>query len=329
MAKLFSSTLRTIEFLKRYWFLTALLAISLTTVESRSDTLYHIGRFIKNNHGPDIIMACIFMLSGFTLSIQKVREGLLDFRGTLLALGVIFLVAPIWAAVFGLLPLDPGIVKGLFLVSVMPSTLSSGVVMTAAAGGNAAHALVVTIISNSLATFTIPLSLTTLLRVFDQAVSVHVDNIAIILKIFYLAVLPLCAGMACRRMFSSLILRWEKEVVLTCQLLVLLVVWVAISQTGEVVSNGGMKVIVLLLVVAAYHGLLLGSCWGIIRLSGRTKGNRESILFIGGQKTLPLSIVLQMAIFPDSGMVLLVCVLHQIVHLVMDGYLVERIKVTL
>jgi len=35
---------------------------------------------------------------------------------------------------------------------------------------------------------------------------------------------------------------------------------------------------------------------------------------------------LQMSLFPSYGIALLVCVLHHIVHLIMDGYLVEQIK---
>lgn len=317
---------RILQFGKQYWFLIALLCISLTTVVGRSEVLFNAGRFIRDNHGPDIIMALIFLFSGFTLNVQKVKEGLLDIRGTIMTLVAVFVVAPILAAVFSLFPLDEEIVKGLFLVAVMPSTLSSGVVMTAAAGGNAAHALLATIISNSLSTVTIPFSLTMLLSLLDQSVAIHVNNLAILAKIFYLAILPLCAGMIGRSMFPSLIHRWEKEVILLCQFFVLFVVWIAISQTGEIVSNGGLKVFVLLFTVAVYHAFLLLACWGMVLLSGRKRGKRESILFIGGQKTLPLSIVLQMSIFPGSGMVLLVCVLHHIVHLIMDAYLVEKLN---
>ena len=165
-----------------------------------------------------------------------------------------------------------------------------------------------------------------LLGLLDQSVAIHVNNLAILGKIFYLAILPLCAGMMGRSIFPSLIHRWEKEIIILCQFFVLFVVWVAISQTGEIISNGGSKVFVLLFTAAAYHASLLIGCWGMVLLSGRKKGKRESIIFIGGQKTLPLSIILQMSIFPDSGMVLLVCVLHHIIHLIMDAYLVEKLN---
>jgi sodium/bile acid cotransporter 7 len=56
------------------------------------------------------------------------------------------------------------------------------------------------------------------------------------------------------------------------------------------------------------------------------KGRRESLIFMGAQKTLPLSIILQVALFPQYGQALVFCVVHHIVHLMMDGYLVAKLK---
>jgi sodium/bile acid cotransporter 7 len=90
--------------------------------------------------------------------------------------------------------------------------------------------------------------------------------------------------------------------------------------------NSGITVGLIVAMVFVYHGLLLLAGWFFIRISRREKGRRESILFMGTQKTLPLSIILQVSLFPQYGIALVVCVLHHIVHLAMDGYLVERLK---
>jgi len=47
---------------------------------------------------------------------------------------------------------------------------------------------------------------------------------------------------------------------------------------------------------------------------------------MGGQKTLVLSVILQVSLFPQYGLALVVCVVHHILHLVMDGYLVGRLR---
>ena len=59
----------------------------------------------------------------------------------------------------------------------MPTTLSSGVVMTGAAGGNMAQALVITIMANGLAVFTIPVVLSLLLRLIGGSARITSYNV--------------------------------------------------------------------------------------------------------------------------------------------------------
>jgi solute carrier family 10 (sodium/bile acid cotransporter), member 7 len=250
----------------------------------------------------------------------------MDVKGMLLTFVVIFIAAPLVAMAFLLVPLDTGILVGLFLVAVMPSTLSSGVVMTAAAGGSAAHALVTTIAANTLAVFTIPYALSLLLKAIDLSAAVTIDKGAIMLKIALLVVLPLIVGMIAKHFLPGWYRRFQRWITLLNQCMILLIVWIAMSQTREMLVGSGLTAALIAGVAILYHGLLLTSAWGVIRLAGRRRGERESILFMGGQKTLPLSVILQMSLFPNYGIALLVCVVHHIVHLMMDGYLVERMK---
>ena len=312
--------------MRRYWFLSALLAVFLITLADRSGSLYTFGQWLKNHHGPDVVVVTIFLLSGFSLSPEQLKNGLMDVKGMLLTFAVIFIAAPLAAMAFTLVPMDTGIVVGMFLVAVMPTTLSSGVVMTEAAGGSAAHALVTTIAANTLAVFTIPYVLSLLLLSIDLSASVTIDKEAIMLKIGLLVVLPLAVGMIAKHFLSGLYRRFQRWITLVNQCMILLIVWIAMSQTRDMLVGSGLTAASIAGMVFAYHGLLLASAWGVIRLAGRRRGERESILFMGGQKTLPLSVILQMSLFPNYSVALLVCVVHHIVHLMMDGYLVERLK---
>jgi sodium/bile acid cotransporter 7 len=47
---------------------------------------------------------------------------------------------------------------------------------------------------------------------------------------------------------------------------------------------------------------------------------------MGAQKTLPLSILLQVSLFPQYPDALTVCVVHHLLHLMMDGALVHRLR---
>jgi sodium/bile acid cotransporter 7 len=198
--------------------------------------------------------------------------------------------------------------------------------MTGAAGGNAANALVTTIFANSVSVFTILYALSFLLLIIGESAAVSIDKTAIMLKIALLVVLPLAVGLLLKYFLLSLYERIEQKVNIVNQFLILFIVWIALSKTRNMLINSGITVGLIVAMVFVYHGLLLLSGWFFIRISRRGKGRRESILFMGGQKTLPLSIILQVSLFSQYGIALVVCVLHHIVHLAMDGYLVERLK---
>ncbi len=315
-----------LKFIKKYWFMAGLGAVSLITVADNTQILADWGNWLKQHHAADIVIVLIFIFSGLALTPEQLKNGLTDVKGVLLTVFILFIIAPLIAALFGLIPMNTGIIIGLFLVAVMPSTLSSGVVMTAAAGGNAAHALVSTIIANSAAAFTIPYTLTFLLQIIGESASITIDKTAMMLKILLLVVVPLAGGLLLKLLWRALYKRIGSKLNIINQSMIIFIVWIALSQTRGILLNSGYTVILLIALVFVFHGIMLICGWVLIRVCRREKGSRESILFMGGQKTLSLSIILQVSLFPQYGIALLVCVIHHIVHLVMDGYLVERLK---
>ena len=128
------------NFFKKYWFMSGLLIVFVVTLGDSTGDIATMGRWLKAHYGPRLVIMGIFFFSGLILDTKQIRSGLTDRRGTLTALILIVVIAPVMAALLGMMPLAAGIKIGIFLVAVMPTTLSSGVVMTAAAGGNMAHA---------------------------------------------------------------------------------------------------------------------------------------------------------------------------------------------
>jgi sodium/bile acid cotransporter 7 len=291
-----------------------------------SETVSSIGRWLKLHRGPDAVIVLIFFFSGLILNARQIRSGVMDIKGIIAALIVIFLVAPVIGALFSAIPIDTGVVIGIFLVAVMPTTLSSGVVMTGAAGGNMAQALVITILANGLAVFTIPVVLSLLLNLVGGSTVVVIDKLAIMTKLGFYVLLPLGIGLVIKIFTESFMDRFVHGLQMLNQFLVLAIVWMAMSQARDAILNGGASVGIIFLLVFSFHGILLaaaGMFTGFLRLG---KGRRESVIFMGGQKTLPLSIILQVSLFPQYGLALVVCVLHHMIHLLMDGFLVGRLK---
>jgi sodium/bile acid cotransporter 7 len=208
----------------------------------------------------------------------------------------------------------------------MPTTLSSGVVMTGASGGNMAQALVITILANGLSVFTIPVALSLLLNLVGGSTVIVIDKSAIMVKLGFYVLLPLCVGLVLKIYVESFMNRYIHGLQTLNQLLVLAIVWMAMSQARGAILTGGGSVGIIFLLVFSFHGILLVMAGIFTRLLKLGKGRRESVIFMGGQKTLPLSIILQVSLFPQFGLSLVVCVLHHMTHLLMDGYLVAKLK---
>jgi len=312
--------------IKKYWFLAGLLLIFAVTLADFTETAAGAGRWFKAHQGPNAVIFIIFLFSGMVLEAEQIKAGLRDVTGTLVALVVIYVFAPLLGLAFSWLPLEEGVIVGIFLVACMPTTLSSGVVMTGAAGGNIAHALLITVVANSLAVLTVPVTLALLLGGLGDGGAVHIDKGAIMLKIAVFVFLPLILGLLVKWSANAVVSRFTFKLQVANQLFILFIVWMAVSGARETILQGAGSIGVIVVVSFVFHGMLLASAVAMIRLFSLGRGRREGVLFMGGQKTLTLAILLQVSLFPQYGAALVVCVVHHIVHLMMDGYLVGRLN---
>ncbi|MCP3926165.1 MAG: bile acid:sodium symporter [Desulfobacterales bacterium] len=309
------------EKLKKYWFLLGITILFVTVLLDSTLTLSGIGIEIKKINGPQIAIVLVFLFSGLLIEPDDVLKGLHDVKGTVISFLLIFIIAPLIAYIFSLSNMPTGIITGLFLVASMPSTLSSGVVMTGSAGGNMAHALMITILSNITATFTIPFTLAILIGINDNLMEIEINKTAIITKIALLVVLPLIIGLVVKS-FINIKKNIRNKFQIFNQIFVLIIVFMALSEARSTIVANFEDSFLVFFVVFSFHGFMLLSAFTLIKVFNIKKGKRESIIFMGGQKTLPLSLVLLVSLFPQFGIALVVCVSHHIIHLMMDSYLI-------
>ena len=315
-----------VQKIKKQWFLVSLVLVFAAVMIDSSNILLKIGLVLKENYGPEIMIFLIFIISGLLIESDQVQAGIRDIKSTVLALVIIIVVAPIAAGLLCLLPLETGVILGLFIVSVMPTTLSSGIVMTGTAGGNMAHALFITILSNFIGIFSIPVILSILLSFLDQQKELVIDRGAIISKLIILVLSPLVIGMVAKaRIFKPGQLRKFKLQVLN-QWMIISIVFISLSGAKQVIIGSGLTFFYILVLVSGFHLMLLGASFLLVKFFRVEKGRYESIVFMGSQKTLALSVMIQVTYFSEFGTALLVCVMHHIVHLMMDGYLSTKMN---
>ena len=310
-----------IEKIKKQWFLASLVLVFGLVIFDPSNGLALIGVFLKDHHCPEAMICLIFIISGLLIEIDQIKAGIKDVESTLLTLVVILVVAPLAALLLCLFPLEPGVSIGLFIVAVMPTTLSSGIVMTGIAGGNMAHALFVTIVSNCIAIFSIPVVLSVLLSVLEQERQIVIDQGAILVKLILLVLLPLLVGMGVKAIWfqKDQLARFKLQVV--NQYMIIGIVFISLGGSRQVLLEKGAAVFSIVALVTAFHLILLGAGFLLVKIFKVNQGRYESIFFMGSQKTLALSVMIQVTYFNEFGIALLVCVTHHIVHLMIDGYL--------
>ena len=313
-----------LQILKKQWFLAALVVIFAAVLLDGTLTLARIGILIKTHHGASILIFCIFLSSGLIIEINQITSGIRDVRATLAALTVIVAIAPLAAIGLARSFLETGVVLGLYLVAVMPTTLSSGVVMTGQAGGNIAHALFVTILSNCVAIISIPVVLPLMLGPLAMDTPLDIDQRAIFVKLVLLVLLPLCIGLIAKRIGLTIKPPLKKRLGMLNQCIILTIVFMSLCGARSVLIERGDAVLEIVPLVTVFHGILLATAFGLSRLLKIGRGRREAVIFMGAQKTLPLAVMLQLTFFPTYGTALLVCVLHHIIHLMIDGYLAAR-----
>lgn len=312
--------------IKQHWFLAALVSVFCLVVFDGTDIIARAGIFLKNNKAPSFIIFIVFIVSGLLLEHDQIKSGLKDIKATCIALSVIIIIAPAAACLFLYLPMDTGVMVGFFLVAVMPTTLSSGIVMTGTAGGNMAHALFVTVLSNFVCIFSIPMILGVLLVLLDQQANLAIDQTAIIVKLINLVLLPLSIGMFLKaKLFSKTYLS-KPKLQLINQWFIVCMVFLAVCGAKDLLVGKWSLFFIIVFIAFVYHLILLLASISLVKLFKLEKGRYESVIFMGSQKTLVLAVMIQMTYFTEFGTALVVCVVHHIVHLMMDGYLAAKLS---
>lgn len=314
------------EKIRQHWFLLSLALVFAAVVADSSGSVAFLGKMLNSLHGPDIVIFTIFFISGLIIETSQIRDGIKDARATLAALSVIVLVSPAAAFALSFFSPEQGVLIGLFIVSVMPTTLSSGIVMTGRAGGNMAHALCVTIFSNIISIVSIPFVLSLLLPLVSQSKDLSIDRGMIMLRLCFLVLLPLITGLLVKRF--ALNGHVARKVVLQNinQVLVVLIVFMAASKVKNVLGGSTDGFFLIVLYTAVFHLVLLSASFAAAKGLAIQGSRNRSVIFMGSQKTLPLSVIIQMTYFPAFSTALLVCVVHHFVHLFIDGYLAVKLS---
>jgi len=274
-------------------------------------------------------VALIFFLHGLALSFAALRQGTLRWRLHLAVQLIIFAVCPLFGwlalAVFGG-ALDPSLRLGIFYLCALPSTVSSSVALTAAAGGNVPAAVFNATLSSVLGVFLTPLWVGLVLGAAGASLPLG----KVVLDLVLWLLLPLALGQLFRPLWGAWASRHKPAINVVDRVTILLLVYTSFCDSvvsGVWLGSGLPALLVTLLFSAALLGTLLVLSNALAKRLRLALDDRIVLVFCGSKKTLASGVPMARLMFgaqPGLSLILLPIMLYHPLQLVVCGWLARR-----
>ncbi len=278
----------------------------------------------------DIGIGLIFFFYGLKLSPADLKRGFLNYRAHILIQLTTFVIFPLLTFLF--LPVFEGgtgseIWLAIFFLGVLPSTVSSSVVMVAIAKGNLPTAIFNASISGLIGIIATPLWLSLfMLKTGEFEIS------DIILKLFFQIVLPLFLGLWLQRFFVNLVKTYNRQLGLFDKFVIFLIVYSSFSNSfssGLFDTITGFDLLKLSVIVVLLFFVIYSLTGLISRWWNFSREDTITVKFAGTKKSLVHGSVMAKIIFGSSasmGLFLLPIMLYHILQLVIIAIFAEKYR---
>lgn len=300
---------------------TYFLPIGLILALALAMTLPEPGRNLAELELTSYLIAAIFFMNGYDFVVKE-----LDFNAKLLIhvlnISLIsLLMAP--AIAFGMsfvVNLDFYWMLGLFTIACVPTTLSSGIVISAQAGGNKSLAVLLTMVMSFLGVFILPFTLKSLVQAYGE---VQIDSLALMIGLCYKVLLPFLLGYMVQRF---LLKGYRIGNLLPSSIVVLIVYYSSSKSQALMMSSTIQQILGCVLVSISLHIFLILIDYLYVAVVKMKASNRLSFVFCGSQKTLPLSVAVLAGFSVETGRALVLCICFHFCQLIMDSVLALKLK---
>ena len=318
------------QFIKRYWFLAALILLIPVGI-----LMPQFGLDLKeSNWVIPVFVGIMLGIAGFTMDTSRLVKQATNFRAVLPVLASIYVVAP--AAAYGLAKLfapedDTEFITAMMIMAAQAGSLASAIALTMMAGGNRELALVCTLLSNALTVLLTPF-------ILKLSIGAEVDFSTgnMILRMAYMILVPIAAGQLLRKFLWKKTESIQPFIRVVPQFIILLFVYTGFASGADQLQNNSGIVLRFLAACALLHVLMLG--WNLL-ISGLLRlqwPERTAVILCGSQKTLPNGIYIWDTFFMPHGNApatitpvpfgAVPLVLYHLFQLLLDTLLVSRFE---
>jgi sodium/bile acid cotransporter 7 len=283
---------------------------------------------IINNGG----IALILFLQGLSLALEKIKRGAGNWRLHALIQAYTFVIFPIVGLALNALtgvfwPGEPEAIRqGFLYLCVLPSTISTSVVLTAVARGNTAGALFNAALSNIAGVIATPLLVQLLMNRTGQAGPIG----PLLLKITLLTLVPFGAGMLLRPRLAAWVDARKLWVMRISNTVILFIVYSAFCDSVQerIWATHGLGLTLQVLgVVLGLFGLMSALVFVSCQVLRLGREDRIAAYFCSVKKTLAMGVPLAVLIFGDRAdlpLILLPVMFYHPVQLFLNGLLANR-----
>jgi solute carrier family 10 (sodium/bile acid cotransporter), member 7 len=274
-------------------------------------------------------VSLIFFFYGVSLDPEKLRAGLRNWRLHLVIQLTTFVLFPLVALVilyfFGT-PAEP-LWLGFYYLAVLPSTVSSSVVMVSMAGGNVPAAIFNASISSIIGIFVTPVWM----AVYSNPAAGEIGLADVIFKLCLQVLLPVVVGVLLHKRLSAWTEKNKGWLRKMDQLTILLIVFTAFSASfREKMFDGftaieiiflGMAMLVFFLVMALVMHLLSLA-------AGFSREDRITIIFCGSKKSIIQGAVMGKVLLSSAalGIILLPLMLYHALQLMAGSIIAQAVR---
>ena len=209
---------------------------------------------------------------------------------------------------------------GLILICTMAPTLVSGTIISEQAGGDKTASLLLTIIINILAVFTVPFNLSWTL---GQEVSLEVKPLLI--KLISLVLIPALIGYFFRSKKDQFVKNNKNSFKYIPVICLAAVIYISMSKHIEAIKNLTLKMVfeysiasltihITLLCIAYYAALAMKT----------GKSTAKSVAICCSQKTIPITIAIWTSFFSQYALALLPAIVFHMAQIYCDGLIAKK-----
>ncbi|HSJ04029.1 MAG: bile acid:sodium symporter family protein [Verrucomicrobium sp.] len=277
-------------------------------------------------------IALILFLQGLSLALEKIKSGAANWRLHLIIQSFTFIVFPLvgmaldWLSPWFWPNSPPAIRDGFLYLCVLPSTISSSVVLTAVAGGNTPGALFNAAFSNILGVLVTPV----LVHLLMQKTGQSAPFMPLLVKIMMLTLLPFGVGMLLRPLLKAWVDAGKVWVTRISNAVILFIVYAAFCDSVQdrvwELHGWGLTVGTCVEAAALFAGISVLT-WVSCKALRLSREDLIAAYFCSVKKTLAMGVPLAILIFGDREdlpLILLPVMVYHPLQLLTNGVLASH-----